>query len=48
MSRHGAPDNGALARAEHGRWQLDRSYKDSWIQLSSPLQQPNEEMAQLA
>jgi hypothetical protein len=25
MSRPGAPDNGALARGEHGRWQLDCS-----------------------
>jgi hypothetical protein len=25
MSRHGAPDNGALARGKHGRRQLDCS-----------------------
>src|SRR5262249_1036454 len=25
MSRHGAPNNGALARGEHERWQLDCS-----------------------
>jgi putative ABC transport system substrate-binding protein len=48
-TRHGAPDNGALARGklEDGSW-IVAACKDSWIQLSSPLQQPNEEMARSA